>query len=820
MDQYYKNYTEVWRYFDGTAKQALAWTVDIDLVVVLRAAKLSGIDHTDVSPHLHFGGFTDDNTIQLGAGDTGVAGSTATKIVSTGGGAFIDLGTSSGNVAETAGGDTIYDANSYADAQSGNQLIHLTSKDASQDTTVIFGMGGGHTVLKSDIGLDPSGNSAPNAPDPFNAIAYVPGSTVQTSSSGTYKGLNNLHIVLDGLIASDVTFYYKQVGEALYSSGPRSPTGIATVAGYIKINSTGETLTLPDADQNTERGQAGALPIQYFLNYGAPESDVGKTYALKVPDTFSITFGDGTVLMGKDAAALFTQKEDNEFLSAQVPHDDGKGIAILYGPAHNAPDEDTQALQNTGGGGGPTMVSDTSGAASLSGTTGNDVIDSLGTATTVSGMGGNDTYAYKQGYAAFTVNNFDSANNGNEGTVQFGAGISATSLTFASTGAGNADLQVSVPGTASSPAASSVTVAGAFTADGLGRIKQLAFADGSTLAFAALQSALPAGTAGTATLAGTTQNFFGHKEQDSFVRSSANTVQVTGTDTTGAVQFAKTLSGKGGAVFTLDAGTSVIGAGVNFLPAFSAGPASTYGDTAFLRSGTGALSAVQFDGNGTLVATQALSYNGNPLIVDATTTVVGAGQDYYGNGGHTLFLRENGGLTVINEFDNTGSFTSGQALTYNGARLSIDGTAAVVGAGQDFFGIGERTILPARRHEPHRLGLRCERCVERRAGAVEQGVRRGCERRRRRGRLPGQRATDGVRLQRREHGQPVGRPVRHHGRTQADAGARHERPGRHGIQQHRRGCRDDNRGRRRGLLRHGRTCRVPAQRWRAERCRV
>ena len=674
---------------NSDVQRSYHWVSDINTVVEKRIPTILSIDHAGIDPHTHFGGLTDNGTIQLGAGDSGAAGLTATKIVSTGGGAFIDLAGGADNVAETAGGDIIHAGNTYSSAQAGNQFIHLTSKDASQDTTVIFGTGGGHTVIKSDIGIATSDNPTPNPQDAFNPVVERPGPPAgddkQTADSGTYKGLNNLHIVLDGLGANDVTFYYKQVGIAPYYGGT-GVESIATVAGYIKINATGETLALPDADLGgffKGSPDLTRLPAQYGYYYSEPGSsflDMKKNYALKLPTTFSITFGDGSVYAGTQATALFTTREPDEFTKISGE--------VVYGPTRNAPDKDLTAEQNGGGGGGGTVVA-SSGASSVTGTSASERIDSSGTASLAVGGGGDDTYVYNQGYGALTVDNTDGANNGNEGTVQFGQGITAASLTFSTAGTGSADLAVAVPGTT----AGSVTVAAALASNGYGRIKQFAFADGSSLSFAAIKAALPAGASGTAALAGTTQNFFGQKEQDSFVRTGTGAVQVTSVDGTGTVLFSNTLTRQNGATFTLDAATTVIGAGVNFLPAFSAGAAATYGDTAFLRDGGGALSVDQFDGGGTLVRTQALTYNGVALTVDATTTVVGAGQDYYGNGGHTLFLRENGGLTVINEFDGNGSFTAGQALTNQGARLFIDGTTAVVGAGQDFFGIGERTVF-------------------------------------------------------------------------------------------------------------------------------
>ena len=326
-------------------------------------------------------------------------------------------------------------------------------------------------------------------------------------------------------------------------------------------------------------------------------------------------------------------------------------------------------------------MADTGGAASVSGTSGNDQIDSSGVATLATGGGGNYTYLYKAGYGALTVNNFDAANNGNEGTIQFGQGITAASLTFSSTGNANADLGITVPGTASGGATGSVTVAGALTPDGLGRIRTLAFAGGGTLAFAAIRDALPTGAPGTATLAGAVQLVQGSTEQDSFLRTGTGALRLAGADANGTAVSSLALTQQGGATFTVDAGTTVVGAGSTFQSPSGAG------HTVFLRGSSGTLTVDQFDAAGVLAASQVLTAQGSPVYIDTITSVAGAGQNYFGAGERTLFLHDGDGLVAWG-FDAAGAIDAARVLRWSGY-----GASSVVGSGEDVQGSGPRAVF-------------------------------------------------------------------------------------------------------------------------------
>ena len=438
-------------------------------------------------------------------------------------------------------------------------------------------------------------------------------------------------------------------------------------------------MALPDAELYSDKDHTLVDPIYQYQQpnseqYGANAHslNLNDTYALKLPSSFSITFGDGSTKTGADAAALFTEKEPNTYAPFMVGPDPSTRIA--YGPAHNAPDEDLTAEQNTGGDTPPAVVADTNGAASVSGSNANEILDSMGTATIATGGGGNDTYTYNTGYGALTVNNYDPANNGKEGTIQFGQGITAAALSFGITGTNASDLQVGVGGASSG----SVTVADAYGVDGLNRLKQLAFADGSTLAVAPIQAQLAGTLGGSAAAIGAGTDFFGTNGHALFLRGSNGALAIDEFDSAGTLSRALAPTYQGSPVF-LSATTVVAGGGADF---FGLGEAAV-----FLLDG-GTLTAWAFDGTGALNAGQTLLQG-----VAAGTTVVGGGEDFFGIGGHAAFLRGANGALRVDEFQPGGALLGGQALTTNGAPVTIDATTAVIGGGQDFFRNGDRTVF-------------------------------------------------------------------------------------------------------------------------------
>ena len=327
----------------------------------------------------------------------------------------------------------------------------------------------------------------------------------RSNPSSAADPLKSLHIVLAGLNENDVQFFYKQQDVYGISEMPDAspgsnsvPTtlsdgtelvGSARYAGYILIKSTGETLVLPN----------GAWDRQFSGNSlyatSTPNQTTGLLY---LPSSFSITFADGSTVSGQQAAALFTQAGPDQAVEFDIP----RGIAShsLQGPLQNAPDQYLGAEQNSGGA-APTPVTAAAGQTTVTGDAGANVIHPAGIATTATGGGGDDTYVYKAGYGGLGIDNFDAANDGNEGTVSFGQGITAASLAFATGGASYGASAASPSGAgygASTTAPSTglinlvitvndghsgdtITVKNAFDASGAYRIKGLSFADGSSL---------------------------------------------------------------------------------------------------------------------------------------------------------------------------------------------------------------------------------------------------------------------------------------------------------------------------------------------------
>ncbi|SEC39994.1 protein of unknown function [Rhizobiales bacterium GAS191] len=150
-------------------------------------------------------------------------------------------------------------------------------------------------------------------------------------------------------------------------------------------------------------------------------------------------------------------------------------------------------------------------------------------------------------------------------------------------------------------------------------------------------------------------------------------------------------------------GTSVLPVSLTLTIADTIGNAGDYfnlgnsGQTVFVRGGTGQLQAWEFAG-GQAVGAAGFTNAGAAFNVDAATTVVGGGQDFFNLGGpgeRAVFLRSGSGQLQAWEFDSLNQATGAAGFTNAGAAFTIDAATATVGGGEDFFGlgIGERTVF-------------------------------------------------------------------------------------------------------------------------------
>ncbi len=183
---------------------------------------------------------------------------------------------------------------------------------------------------------------------------------------------------------------------------------------------------------------------------------------------------------------------------------------------------------------------------------------------------------------------------------------------------------------------------------------------------------------------GADEDFFGNGGRTIFLRSAAGGLSALEFNASGALNATQTLTNNGSAV-AIDTATTVVGGGEDF---FGNG-----GRTVFVRDAAGGLIALAFNASGALNAAQTPTNNGSAVVIDAATTVVGAGEDFFGNGDHTIFLRSAAGGLVALASNANGALTAAQTLTNNGAAVTIDAATTVIGGGEDFFGNGGHTVF-------------------------------------------------------------------------------------------------------------------------------
>jgi hypothetical protein len=177
------------------------------------------------------------------------------------------------------------------------------------------------------------------------------------------------------------------------------------------------------------------------------------------------------------------------------------------------------------------------------------------------------------------------------------------------------------------------------------------------------------------TIAGTATNFSGHGGRDVFVRGASGNVTVWEFDSNGYGIFGQTLE----ASYTLDPRLNIVGAGVNYT--------GNGGSDLFLQYPGGQLAIHEFDSNGHLVFGQMLDPSFTLLAND---TIIGAGQNFSGNGGHDVFVRGPSGNVTVWEFDAYGHGVYGQTLE---ASYTLDPRLNIVGAGMNYTGNGGHDLF-------------------------------------------------------------------------------------------------------------------------------
>jgi hypothetical protein len=200
-----------------------------------------------------------------------------------------------------------------------------------------------------------------------------------------------------------------------------------------------------------------------------------------------------------------------------------------------------------------------------------------------------------------------------------------------------------------------------------------------------LTSGGAAATIDTATLvAGAGEDFFGTGQSDVFLRTAAGQLTVWQVSSSGVVQSTEALT-NAGSILWFDSGTTVVGAGEDFLRL-------TQRDI-FLRQSNGQLVIWQLSSSGAINGNIPLTSGGANVTIDTATTAVGAGEDFFGTGQSDIFRREQNGQLVVMQAASTGVISGQLALTNSGSPLWLDTATTVIGAGEDYFGDAQRTIF-------------------------------------------------------------------------------------------------------------------------------
>ncbi len=267
----------------------------------------------------------------------------------------------------------------------------------------------------------------------------------------------------------------------------------------------------------------------------------------------------------------------------------------------------------------------------------------------------NDTIILAAG-ASVTINN-----NGTGSVLDFGAGITASQLIFGQSGN---DLVIDVAGS------STQAIVKNWFSTPSARLQSIDTADGQQLSFV---------SNGT--------NFFTVGETDLYFRNAA-TGQLSVWRDDGVTAGGQSLT-TGGAPFTIDAATTVVGTASNLY--------AQSGQDILFRNGAGTVSFAEFTSGGAEFGGGETLYNATVnLTVDSTAQFVGTnGTNFMAQGGHDLFIRGDGNQLLVWEFNNgTGQVVAGEYLyNSNGTPFTIDTATTVIGVGSNLLGQDGHDIL-------------------------------------------------------------------------------------------------------------------------------
>jgi subtilisin-like proprotein convertase family protein len=349
----------------------------------------------------------------------------------------------------------------------------------------------------------------------------------------------------------------------------------------------------------------------------------------------------------------------------------------------------------------PAVTVGTAGNDTLTGTVADNVFGGGTGSDTLIGSGGNDVYRLPSAGGAVVIRNGISSNPGPSGELALAGNLSLSKLWL--TQSGN-DLLIQIIGTTSS-----VRIANWF-ASGYAQLNALAFSDGTSISNAtitalarqeqAYQTLVPGFNAAATqeqvnsafleallqggTVLGKEGEYPDGALPGVFVRAPSGQLTLWRSDGAGLPVTATPITSNGSPEL-IDAATSVVGTGVNFL--------GTGNSDIFLREGGGLLDVLDLNSSKQVVGSTTLTNNGGPLIIDSGASVIGTGVNLVGTGGHDLFTRSGTGQVIDWEFNAADALAYDEALTYQGAPFTIDLGTTVVGTGVNLTGAGLHDVF-------------------------------------------------------------------------------------------------------------------------------
>jgi Ca2+-binding RTX toxin-like protein len=408
---------------------------------VLQAALAGGVLGTDAGEALYGPAATGSRIDGQGGNDWLYGGSGDDTILGGTGNDYLDAGTGNDALQSGEGNDTLYGSsgNDTLDGEAGDDKLY-----GNDGNDVLIG-GTGNDTLYGNAGNDTldggAGSDSLQGGAGDDVYLFGKGSGDDTLYNYESNGHGTDAIQFgEGLTASSLDY----LGDSNYSRGSL----------IFRIRETGETLA---------------------VNYGARG---GTLYQVE-----KFRFSDGSVLTAADLTLTIEGTAGNDTLSGY----DGFRMIVTGGDGNDA----------LYGGGRDDSLQGGAGNDVLSGYGGNDTLDGGAGDDSLQGGQGDDVYLFSRGSGSDTLNNYYNTSGHGTDTIQFGEGLTASSLDYlgdSNYARGNLIFRIRETG-------ESLAVNYGARGGALYQVEKFRFSDGSVLTAADLTLTVE-GTTGNDTLTG------------------------------------------------------------------------------------------------------------------------------------------------------------------------------------------------------------------------------------------------------------------------------------------------------------------------------